>query len=52
MNEYKPGDIVEHILTKDWLVFLYYSTDNNRLVCRTKDYQIIEFIPQEIKRRT
>lgn len=36
-QRWRTGDIVEHILSKDWLVVLQYDEYSNRYLCRTKD---------------
>lgn len=37
MQEYRTGDVVEHVLSKDWLIVLQYDEYSNRYLCRTKD---------------
>jgi len=49
MSEFDIGDIVEHVLTKDWMIVV--KIKDGLFVCRTKDYQLIEFHPFELKRR-
>lgn len=49
MGKFNVGDIVEHILTKDWMMVVKIQGDF--YICRTKDYQLIEFHPFELKRR-
>jgi len=36
-QRWRTGDIVEHILSKDWLIVLQYDEYSNRYLCRTKD---------------
>jgi hypothetical protein len=37
VQKYRTGDIVEHVLSKDWLIVLQYDEYSNRYLCRTKD---------------
>ena len=48
---FKEGDIVEHILSKDWLLVLDFNTDNGMFLCRTKDHQAIWFHEFELRRK-
>jgi hypothetical protein len=36
--KYKIGDIVEHILSKDWLLVVMYEPVTNRYLCRMKNH--------------
>ncbi len=45
----KPGDIVEHILDKEWLLVL--EIDGDKIVCRTKSFEKIEFYSFELRLR-
>lgn len=45
----KEGLIVEHILSKDWLVFLGMQDD--MLICRKKDMEIVYLYPFEVRER-
>lgn len=36
-QKWRTGDLVEHILSKDWLIVLQYDEYSNRYLCRTKD---------------
>jgi hypothetical protein len=38
--KFKVGDIVEHILSKDWLLILLYEAASNRYLCRMKNHHI------------
>lgn len=42
--------IVEHILSKDWLVFLA-ETEDGFLACRRKDFEIVYLYPFEVVER-
>jgi hypothetical protein len=35
---YQVGDIVEHILSKDWLLIMLYEPVTNRYLCRMKNH--------------
>ncbi len=43
------GQIVEHILSKDWLMILEFRDE--KLLCRTKDLREVEFYQFEVKPR-
>ncbi len=49
MVNFKIGDIVEHLLNKDWLMVLEVYDD--KIKCRTKDLSIIEFSSFEVKKK-
>ncbi|MFW6242672.1 MAG: hypothetical protein ACOC2W_00775 [bacterium] len=43
------GDIVEHILNKEWLIIL--EINDNKVKCRTKQFEIIEFYDFELRKK-
>jgi hypothetical protein len=45
---YKVGSIVEHILSKDWLLVLDYDNVNNKYFCRMKNNQTDWFFEFEL----
>ncbi len=45
----KEGDIVEHILDKEWLLVLKVKGD--KVTCRTKSFEVIEFHDFELRPR-
>jgi len=45
----EKGQIIEHILTKDWLMIL--EVRGEKLLCRTKDLRELEFYHFEVKER-
>jgi hypothetical protein len=49
--EFKIGDIVEHILSKDWLLILEINEETNQYYCRTKTHQVYWFESFELKER-
>jgi hypothetical protein len=48
---FKEGDVVEHILSKDWLLVLDFNGDSDMFLCRTKDHQAIWFHEFELRRK-
>ena len=46
---FKIEQIVEHVLSKDWLLVL--EVDGNKVLCRTKDHQAIWFNDFELRAR-
>ena len=48
---FRQGDIVEHILSKDWLLVLDHNAEDNMVLCRTKDHQAIWFNKFELRQR-
>jgi len=43
------GNIVEHILSKDWLLII--EVNDSKIMCRKKDLQLIELFKFEVKLR-
>lgn len=43
------GQIVEHILSKDWLLILEIESD--RIICRSKALDIVYLYPFEVRER-
>lgn len=50
MQEYRTGDVVEHVLSKDWLIVLQYDEYSNRYLCRTKDLREVILYTFELTR--
>lgn len=48
-QSYEPGEVVEHVLNKEWVLVL--EVNNNIIRCRTKDFQIIDFNDFEIRKK-
>jgi hypothetical protein len=46
---FQPGQKVEHILSKDWLLVLFYDNETDRYICRTKDLKEVAFYKFELK---
>ena len=46
----EKGQIVEHKLSKDWMMVLEVRGD--KVLCRTKDLQEVEFYAFELKLKT
>ncbi len=49
MANYQQGEIVEHILNKDWLLVL--EVNGNKIKCRTKSFDIVDFFDHEIRKK-
>jgi len=49
--EFEPGDIVEHLLSKDWLMVLDYLPEMDQYLCRTKTLQSVAFYSFELRSR-
>lgn len=47
---FKVSEIVEHILSKDWLIVLQYDDYSNRYLCRTKDLREVILYTFELKK--
>lgn len=47
--EFKIGDVIEHILSKDWLLVLDINKDTNEYLCRTKSHQAFWFKAFEVR---
>lgn len=45
---YNVGDIVEHILSKDWLLVILYEPVTNRYLCRMKTHAMDWFYEFEL----
>jgi hypothetical protein len=50
-KEFEPGDIVEHLLSKDWLMVLDYLPEMDQYLCRTKTLQAVAFYSFELRSR-
>jgi hypothetical protein len=48
---FKSGEIVEHILSKDWVMVLEYISETDQYLCRTKSLQSIAFYGFELRER-
>ena len=46
---FQQGDIVEHILSKDWLLVL--GQENGMYLCRTKTHEAVLFHEFELRRK-
>lgn len=49
LQKWRTGDIVEHILSKDWLIVLSYDEYSNRYLCRTKDLREVILYTFELR---
>lgn len=48
---FRQGDIVEHLLSRDWLMIIDVNTDNNTFLCRTKTHETVWFHEFELRRK-
>lgn len=48
-QKWRTGDVVEHILSKDWLIVLSYDEYSNRYLCRTKDLREVILYTFELR---
>jgi hypothetical protein len=46
--KYEIGNIVEHILSKDWLLVILFEPVTNRYLCRMKNHNIDWFYEFEL----
>lgn len=49
---FKAGQVVQHILQKEWVLVLYPKTVDSRVesyMCRTKQFELKEFYPFELE---
>lgn len=49
---FKFGQVVQHILQKEWVLVLYPKTVDGRIesyMCRTKQFEAKEFYPFELE---
>ena len=46
--KFNVGDIVEHILSKDWLLVILFEPVTNRYLCRMKNHGIDWFYEFEL----
>lgn len=54
MNEninFQVGDVVEHILSKDWFFIIEVDYEKQMIKCRSKSHEIFSFHPFELKLR-
>lgn len=48
-HDFKVGEIVEHVLNREWLLII--QINDNTLKCRTKKFDILEFNICEIQKK-
>lgn len=49
--QYKVGEIVEHILSKDWLLVMLYEPMSDRYLCRMKNHHTDWFYAFELTKK-
>lgn len=48
--EFKEGNVVEHVLTKDWFLVINVTPNEPIVItCRGKDYSLYHFYKYELK---
>jgi hypothetical protein len=47
--EFKAGDKVEHVLSKDYLLVLEVYPESRTYICRTKDLRKVELLEFEVR---
>jgi hypothetical protein len=50
-EEFKQGEIVEHKLTKEWLMVLFFDEKKSTYTCRTKGFEEIVIYSFELQKR-
>ncbi len=50
-ENFKVGEIVEHVLNKEWLLILEVDEETSSYVCRTKNLTIDAFYDFELTKR-
>lgn len=42
-REFDPGEIVEHKLSREWVMVLEYDSKEEIYLCRTKSFEEVKF---------
>jgi len=50
-EEFDPGEIVEHKLSREWVMILSYSPKEKAYSCRTKSFEMVIFYDFELQKR-
>lgn len=50
-KEFEPGEIVEHKLSREWVMILSYDSKNDAYSCRTKSFEEVHFKSFELSER-
>lgn len=50
-EEFNPGEIVEHKLSKEWVMVLSYDSKSKKYLCRTKSFEEVYFFNFEVQKR-
>lgn len=50
-REFDKGEIVEHKLSKEWVMVLSYDSKENTYLCRTKSFDEVKFNDYELTER-
>lgn len=50
-KEFDPGEIVEHKLSREWVMVLEYNSKEDFYLCRTKSFEEKKFKSFELQER-
>jgi len=50
-EEFEPGEIVEHKLSKEWVMVISYKDKDKTYSCRTKSFEVRDFYSFELQKR-
>lgn len=50
-KEYNPGEIIEHKLSKEWVMVLNYNAKERVYTCRTKSFDEKQFHDFELQEK-
>ena len=50
-DTFTEGQVVEHCLTKEWVMVLSYDKPKRVYTCRTKKFEKVDFFDFELKER-
>lgn len=51
-REYNPGEVVEHKLSREWVMVLSYSSKDKVYSCRTKSFEEVKFFDFELQEKS
>ena len=50
-NEFEKGEVVEHKLSREWVMILNYDASKKVYNCRTKAFEEVRFFDFELQER-
>ena len=50
-EEFNPGEIVEHKLSREWVMVLSYNSKDKVYTCRTKSFEMVTFQDFELQKK-